>query len=63
MSADGPLLAARVTGTGAPLVLVNGYAATKDDWDPAFVAALGRSPRSSCPTTAASGLAAGRRTT
>ena len=42
MSADGPLLAARVTGSGAPLVLVNGYAATKDDWDPGFLAALGR---------------------
>ncbi len=42
MSTDGPLLAARVSGDGPPLVLVNGYAATKDDWDPAFVAALTR---------------------
>ena len=55
MSADGPLLAARVGGDGAPLVLINGYAATKDDWDPRFIAALGRDVHaSSCPTTAAS---------
>jgi pimeloyl-ACP methyl ester carboxylesterase len=27
-------------GAGPPLVVVNGFAATKDDWDPAFVAGL-----------------------
>ena len=27
-------------GTGAPLVVLNGFAATKDDWDPGFLAAL-----------------------
>ncbi len=42
MSVDGPPLAARVSGDGAPLVLINGYAATKDDWDPRFIAALAR---------------------
>lgn len=28
------------SGTGPPIVLVNGYAATSEDWDPSFVAAL-----------------------
>lgn len=40
MSADAVHLAARDAGRGDPLILINGYAATKDDWDPAFVAAL-----------------------
>ncbi len=30
----------RRLGAGAPLLLHNGYLATKDDWDPAFLAAL-----------------------
>ena len=30
----------RRTGAGPPLVLLNGFAATKDDWDPAFLDAL-----------------------
>lgn len=42
MAAEDAALAARTAGAGDPLVLVNGYAATKDDWDPAFVAALAR---------------------
>ena len=42
VSTGGPLLAAGVSGDGPPLILVNGYAATKDDWDPAFVSALAR---------------------
>lgn len=33
----------------APLLLVNGYAATANDWDPAFIAALGRSFELICP--------------
>jgi pimeloyl-ACP methyl ester carboxylesterase len=33
-------LAYRRTGAGPPLVVVNGFAATKDDWDPAFLDAL-----------------------
>jgi pimeloyl-ACP methyl ester carboxylesterase len=40
-SAAGPQqLPVRQQGTGDPLVLINGYAATKDDWDPTFVSAL-----------------------
>jgi pimeloyl-ACP methyl ester carboxylesterase len=35
-------LAYRRTGTGPPLVVVNGFAATKDDWDPTFLDALAR---------------------
>ncbi len=42
VSTGSPLLAARVSGEGPPLILVNGYGATKDDWDPAFVSALAR---------------------
>jgi pimeloyl-ACP methyl ester carboxylesterase len=34
------LLPASQLGTGEPLVLINGYAASRADWDPAFVAAL-----------------------
>ncbi len=30
----------RVVGTGPPLILIRGYAATIDDWDPRFVGAL-----------------------
>ena len=33
-------LAYRRVGTGPPVVVLNGFAATKDDWDPTFVAAL-----------------------
>lgn len=40
MSADTVRLAVRDAGAGEPLILINGYAATKDDWDPGFVAAL-----------------------
>ncbi len=35
-------LAYRRTGSGPPLVVVNGFAATKDDWDPTFLDALAR---------------------
>ncbi len=30
----------RVVGTGPPLILITGYTATMDDWDPRFVGAL-----------------------
>ena len=33
-------IAWRRLGEGPPLLLINGYAATKDDWDPAFLAGL-----------------------
>jgi pimeloyl-ACP methyl ester carboxylesterase len=39
----GRRLSWRQLGEGAPLLLVNGYAATGADWDPAFLAALGKS--------------------
>jgi pimeloyl-ACP methyl ester carboxylesterase len=39
----GRRLSWRQLGEGAPLLLVNGYAATGADWDPAFLAALGES--------------------
>jgi pimeloyl-ACP methyl ester carboxylesterase len=45
----GRRLAWRAVGSGPPLLLVNGYAATAADWDPAFVAALGASFRVVCP--------------
>jgi pimeloyl-ACP methyl ester carboxylesterase len=37
---DGCRYAWRTEGSGPPLVLLNGYAATNADWDPTFVAAL-----------------------
>ena len=50
---DGRGFAWRVEGSGPALVLVNGYAATRMDWDPTFVAALADSFELLCPTTAA----------
>jgi pimeloyl-ACP methyl ester carboxylesterase len=35
-------LAHRRIGTGPPLLVLNGYAATKDDWDPTFLEELAR---------------------
>jgi len=49
MPADDALLAVRVVGAGPPLVLINGYAASKDDWDPGFLEALGRRSTVVCP--------------
>lgn len=42
-------LAYRELGDGPPLLLLNGYAATKDDWDPLFLDALGGGARVICP--------------
>lgn len=42
-------LAFRQLGRGHPVVLINGYAATKDDWDPAFVTALSSCSWVVCP--------------
>jgi pimeloyl-ACP methyl ester carboxylesterase len=42
-------LAFRDLGQGPPLVLLNGYAATKDDWDPTFLGQLSESHRIVCP--------------
>ena len=41
-------LECRELGAGNPVVLINGYAATKDDWDPAFVQELSRGARVVC---------------
>lgn len=46
--AAGPY-AYRRLGTGEPLILLNGYAATAADWDPAFLAALGERQALVCP--------------
>ena len=37
---SGRLLGWRTLGAGPPLLLVNGYAATSDDWEPAFLDGL-----------------------
>ena len=42
-------IAWRTLGSGPPLVLINGYAASKDDWDPGFLYALGRRSTVICP--------------
>jgi pimeloyl-ACP methyl ester carboxylesterase len=41
-SVGGRTLAYRTAGGGPSLVVLNGFAATKDDWDPRFLAALAR---------------------
>jgi pimeloyl-ACP methyl ester carboxylesterase len=46
---EGRRLAWRTVGAGPPLLLVNGYAATGEDWDPGFLAELGRSFAVICP--------------
>jgi pimeloyl-ACP methyl ester carboxylesterase len=46
---DGRRLAWRDLGDGPPLLLVNGYAASSADWDPAMLAALARSFTLICP--------------
>jgi len=46
---DGRRFAWRALGQGSPLLLVNGYAATAADWDPAMLAALARSFELICP--------------
>ena len=42
LTANGRTLGYDRTGAGPPLVLVNGFAATRQDWDPALLAALAR---------------------
>ncbi len=46
---EGRRLAWRRVGEGPPLLLVNGYAATSEDWDPGFVEALASSFEAICP--------------
>ncbi len=45
----GRRLAWRLVGSGPPLLLVNGYAATGADWDPSFLAALAETHEVICP--------------
>jgi pimeloyl-ACP methyl ester carboxylesterase len=45
----GRKLAWRMLGAGPPLLLVNGYAASSADWDPAFLAKLAGSFELICP--------------
>ncbi|HET6999334.1 MAG TPA: alpha/beta hydrolase [Solirubrobacterales bacterium] len=45
----GRSLAWRTVGGGPPLLLINGYAATGEDWDPSFLEALGKSFEMICP--------------
>jgi len=40
VEANGRTLGYERSGEGPPLVLINGFAATRADWDPAFLAAL-----------------------
>jgi pimeloyl-ACP methyl ester carboxylesterase len=42
-------LAVRYLGSGPPLLLLNGFGATKDDWDPSFRDMLGDGSRMICP--------------
>ena len=42
-------LAYRKLGDGPPLLLINGYAATADDWDPTFIEALAQTFTVICP--------------
>jgi pimeloyl-ACP methyl ester carboxylesterase len=45
----GRLVAWHAFGDGPPLLLINGYAATGADWDPAFLGALAADHRVICP--------------
>jgi len=45
----------RAIGDGPPLLLVNGYAATAADWDPAFLGLLAARHRVICPDNAGLG--------
>ncbi len=45
----GDVLDARELGSGAPLVLINGYAGAAEDWDPAFLDALASTSSVLCP--------------
>jgi 3-oxoadipate enol-lactonase len=46
---EGRRLAWRTVGDGPALLLLNGYAATSEDWDPGFLTALGQSFEVICP--------------
>jgi pimeloyl-ACP methyl ester carboxylesterase len=52
---DGRRFAWRMLGEGAPLLLVNGYAASSADWDPALLTLLARSFELICPDNRGTG--------
>lgn len=49
IAVEGRQLAWRTVGAGPPLLLINGYAATGEDWDPTFIAGLAESFAVICP--------------
>lgn len=49
IEAEGRRLAWRAVGDGPPLLLINGYAATGEDWDPGFLSGLAESFEVICP--------------
>lgn len=49
IAVEGRQLAWRTVGTGPPLLLINGYAATGEDWDPTFLGRLADSFAVICP--------------
>ena len=49
IAVEGRRLAWRTAGDGPPLLLVNGYAATGEDWDPTFLGGLAESFEVICP--------------
>lgn len=51
----GRTIAWRTVGDGPPLLLIDGYAATGDDWDPAFLGLLAAEHRVICPDNAGLG--------
>ena len=57
----GRQIAWRAFGDGPPLLLINGYAATGADWDPAFLGLLAADHRVICPDNIGLGASAARR--
>jgi pimeloyl-ACP methyl ester carboxylesterase len=49
IAVEGRQLAWRTVGAGPPLLLINGYAASGEDWDPTFLAGLAGSFAVICP--------------
>src|SRR5512132_3661347 len=43
VAVDGAQIAYRRVGNGQPLVVLNGFAATSEDWDPSFIERLASS--------------------
>ncbi|HEX5929525.1 MAG TPA: alpha/beta hydrolase [Solirubrobacterales bacterium] len=52
---EGRRLAWRTLGAGPPLLLINGYAATSEDWDPTFLGGLAETFQLICPDNRGTG--------